>query len=301
MKLIDLKSQFKNGEVDKHTFIDYMHEYHKVLHEYSHFLSDSGIDNISIENDLVIMKLRESGLRFIVDENDKRITPLEFLNFGSFEQEEMDAIKKLLKTCYNSEFSFFDIGGNVGWFSMDIQKEFPKAKIECFEPIPKTFKYLEENMKLNCFSNIKLNNFGFSNEDKTLNFYYDISGSGATSLAETQVDMTKVEGKVKKLDDYASMKSVDFIKCDVEGAELLVFQGGINIIERDKPLIYAEMLRKYAAKFDYHPNEIITLLANIGYKCYYIESGKIIELEKMTDETKETNFIFINDEHKVEL
>ena len=45
------------------------------------------------------------------------------------------------------------------------------------------------------------------------------------------------------LDEFVKGKKtkVDFIKCDVEGAELLVFTGGIKSIEKYKPIIFAEM------------------------------------------------------------
>jgi hypothetical protein len=52
---------------------------------------------------------------------------------------------------------------------------------------------------------------------------------------------------------------VDFIKCDVEGAELFVYQGAKATLMQQKPIVFTEMLRKWAAKFDYHPNDIIAL------------------------------------------
>lgn len=37
---------------------------------------------------------------------------------------------------------------------------------------------------------------------------------------------------------------IDFIKCDVKGAELLVFKGGIETLKRDRLSIFTEMRRK---------------------------------------------------------
>lgn len=50
------------------------------------------------------------------------------------------------------------------------------------------------------------------------------------------------------------------------------------------------MLRKWSARFDYHPNEIIELFAGLGYRCFVTEGGKLRKFAKMNDETKETNF-----------
>ncbi len=89
------------------------------------------------------------------------------------------------------------------------------------------------------------------------------------------------------------MDKLDFIKCDVEGAELLTFQGGLKTITKYKPIVFTEMLRKWSAKFNYHPNEIIELFKDIGYGCYFVVNDKLHEIKMMTDETIETNFFFL--------
>ena len=58
---------------------------------------------------------------------------------------------------------------------------------------------------------------------------------------------------MKTLDGYSEEinVNVDFIKCDVEGGELLTFLGGSKTISRDKPIIFTEILRKYCLKYNY--------------------------------------------------
>lgn len=114
---------------------------------------------------------------------------------------------------------------------------------------------------------------------------------------------TSIICKTETLDSYISrikVNKLDFIKCDVEGAELLCFKGGINTIKQYKPIICTEMLRKWAAKFNYHPNNIIVLLKDIGYSCFkLINATKIEEIFLITNETKDTNFIFLHkNKHK---
>lgn len=89
---------------------------------------------------------------------------------------------------------------------------------------------------------------------------------------------------------------IDFIKCDVEGAELLVYQGGLETIKRDKPIIFTEMLRKWSAKFNYHPNQIIDLIAEIGYDCFTVCDHNLSRFSLMDDTTLETNFFFLHRE-----
>jgi len=102
---------------------------------------------------------------------------------------------------------------------------------------------------------------------------------------------------VRKLDVFVKENNlhIDFIKCDVEGSELFVFKGGITTIERDQPIIFTELLRKWSAKFNYHPNEVINLLKNLGYRCFTVKRGKLIEFFTMTDTTLENTFFFLHE------
>lgn len=104
------------------------------------------------------------------------------------------------------------------------------------------------------------------------------------------------------MDDWNKENNIypDFIKCDVEGAELLVLKGGEETLKSKKPVIFIELLRKWAQKFNYHPNEVIKFLKNLGYKCFIISNNNLIEVLEITETIQETNFIFLHEEkHKV--
>ena len=134
---------------------------------------------------------------------------------------------------------------------------------------------------------------------------FDIECATASSMANLREDKgtTMVECKVKKMDDFVSslpsFTKLDFIKCDVEGAEKFVFEGGIETIKKYKPIIFSEMLRKWSKKFNYHPNDIINLFNSIDYECYIINKDKIEKLECVTEDTIQTMFLFFHKEkHK---
>jgi hypothetical protein len=56
------------------------------------------------------------------------------------------------------------------------------------------------------------------------------------------------------------------------------------------------MLRKWSAKFNYHPNEIISLLGEFGYLCFAVNKERLIEIPLMDENTIETNFFFLHSE-----
>jgi FkbM family methyltransferase len=295
MNLIEIERDFKDGKITKEEYISKMHEIHAILFDYADFIVNRDIKKIEITNNTVIMESRENNIKLIADKYDERVIPIEILNFGVYEKE-MDMVLKLVSECS----TIIDIGANIGWYSLNMSQKNKYSNIFSFEPIPKTFEYLKSNINLNNASNVHAFNFGFSDEEKDLVFYYYKKGPGNSSLMNLseREDVEQIICKVKKLDNFVSREglTIDFIKCDVEGAELFVFKGGFETIKKDKPIIFTELLRKWSAKFDYHPNEVIDLLREIGYKCFTIGENSLFEFEKMDEDTIQTNFIFLNTE-----
>jgi FkbM family methyltransferase len=295
MNITKLKESYSQGKIDKPDYISAMHDCHTVLYEFAEFIRTTDIQKIEITDGQVVMTSREFGIKMLCDPKDRRIAPIEALNFDNYEKVECDMILRLVEDGQN----IFDIGGNFGWYSLVIARS-RHANVYTFEPIPRTFGYLQRNVALNNLDGIKLFNFGFSDQDQELNFFYYPEGSGNASLANLSgtEGVQSVKCTVRKLDDFVKENGsrIDFIKCDVEGAELLVFKGGIESIRRDKPIVFAELLRKWSAKFNYHPNEVIELFRSCGYRCFTAHEDKLVEFDNMDDQTVETNFFFLHEE-----
>jgi len=296
MSITKLKQSYLQGGITKPEYISAMHECHRALYEYAEFIRTTDIQKIEISDGLVVMTSREYGIKMVCDPLDRRIAPIETLNFDYYEKADSDMIVRLARDCQ----CIFDIGGNFGWYSLLLAKVYPEARLYTFEPVPRTCGYLKNNIALNGLENIQLFNFGFSDSEQELNFFYYPEGSGNASIANLSESegVQSVTCKVKKLDDFVqeSGSSIDFVKCDVEGAELLVFKGGLETVRRDKPIVFAELLRKWSAKFNYHPNEVIELFRSCGYRCFTSHENKLVGFDVMDDQTAETNFFFLHGE-----
>ncbi len=113
---------------------------------------------------------------------------------------------------------------------------------------------------------------GLTRGELTFYVYKQDFGNASAAIMHEEKENEKIICKVERLDWYVKeqgLTRIDFIKLDVEGAEIFALRGGLESIEKFKPILFVEMLRKWAAKYGYHPNEIIAMLEQIGYMCYF--------------------------------
>lgn len=272
-------------------------------------LQKSIIKHIEISKTGLIMVVDLDGYCFemYINEADCEEVPITVICNGCYEEEETNMVSRILQYYKdNEDFVMFDVGANVGWYSLNALKRVPKIKLYAFEPGPITYNRLIKNLELNGFGDNVAYNVGLYNENGKLDFYYDRVRAGASSLVNIQekADIDKVTVDMIRMDDWAKenhVDKVDFIKCDVEGAELFVYKGGMGLIEKSKPIIFSEMLRKWSAKFGYHPNDIIDLFADVGYECFVIQNDKLKRFGRVDEETVETNYFFLHPERHREI
>lgn len=294
MNLIKLKQDYRSGHLPKPEYISKMAECHSLLGAYSRLIPETDIEKIEITDNQVLVITRSNGLKLIYIENEKRTAPLEILNFDSCERHELEALMAMLR----SDHVFFDIGANIGWYSLNVARKFPDIEVHAFEPISQTFQYLTANIRLNGLNCIKTHNFGLSNNEGKSIFYYYPEGSGNASMVNLseRKEIETITCQVIKLDTFAAtlVRPPDVIKCDVEGAEFFVFQGAKKTLEQHRPIVFTELLRKWSAKYNYHPNDVIAMFNGMGYRCFIVSDSHLTEICKVTDETVETNFFFLH-------
>lgn len=298
------KKAFLNNKIDKYQYMERMNDIHKILYKYAEFINKSNVLDITIKNGQVYFNFLSNGfqIKMVSSPADIASVPFTLLNFGSYEPVE----EKILLAIVQDNDVVLDVGANSGWYTLNWLKKAKGVTIYSFEPIPILYDNLIQNLVLNGEQVKNAFNYGLSNINKDLVFFFDKERFGASSVVNLRgtKNVAKVKCTVKKLDDVFpsfGVKRLDFIKCDVEGAELFVFEGGIKTIKRYKPIVFSEILRKWSKKLGYHPNDVINLFRSIGYQCYIINNDKIEKFGLVDDGTIQTNYLFFHKEKHVDI
>jgi FkbM family methyltransferase len=289
------RSNYEEGRLSKLAYNASMWNIHQRLFEYSRFLKDTNVNAIEIDEHGVIFQLRDPEIKLRCTPRDQRHVAITSINFRHYESRELSAVMRLAKACN----LIFDIGANTGFYSIALGKRFPHSKIVSFEPVLSTYLELKSNLVLNNVINVATHNLGLCDRSGSDVFYFDPSVPGATAAAPLGPEFGPTETlicPVETIDNFIERTGAapDLIKCDVEGGELRVFRGATRMFDCFKPIVFTEMLRKWSARFGYHPNEIIAFFRERNYECFALAEGMLQSIAGITEDTVETNFFFLH-------
>ena len=276
--------------------LDYFASDHLKIVDLQRVMNVGNRRTVKFEDGVVSVLMAETQSQFIWKMSDPRTAIACLVVTGEYEPLET----RILKHFAVNAGVVVDIGANVGYFAVELGKVLEKnGRLIAVEPIPESFEQLEANIQLNSIQDrVSCHQIAISDFHGSLTLYKpEVSGSSASSarnLHPTECSIT-VEVPVTTLDtliNSLNIQNCDLIKVDVEGAELMVIQGALDSVKKFKPVIFAELLRKWSAKFNYTPNELLEILLPLGYRCFAV-SEQLPEIFEITDSTVETNFLFV--------
>lgn len=162
-----------------------------------------------------------------------------------------------------------DVGANTGYYSLNLAKRYNNAKIIAIEANPETCNILEKNCKLNKLTNVKIHNLALSDKEGKITLYQTGIHSGANSIfaPDSSYQSKGVTVNSSTLDNLLAGKfnNIEWIKIDVEGAELSVLRGSLQTLKITKKIlieIHEHILKQNNEK----PEEIIEILKKNGFK-----------------------------------
>jgi FkbM family methyltransferase len=141
---------------------------------------------------------------------------------------------------------FYDVGANIGFFSLLVARLVGKeGRVVAFEADPEIAARLRENVARNEFGWITVEEKAVWSEPRTVFFARtDPTTSPDRGLGHVVAagGSDTIQVSAESLDDYSWTQPLpDFLKCDVEGAEVEVFRGASRLLEEKRPGIICEM------------------------------------------------------------
>jgi FkbM family methyltransferase len=175
---------------------------------------------------------------------------------------------------------FWDIGANVGYFSLVAAARVHAAgQVVAFEPGAAALERLTENVSLNPFKNIRIYHLAVADRDGEAVLYRaegiaDSSASLFAAAAGAAGGETCVTVALDGFLNREKLAAPDFVKLDVEGAELAALQGAAAILADSRPLLLVEMEEKNLVAAGASKAAIQTFLKDYGYCAAHLRKGR---------------------------
>lgn len=184
---------------------------------------------------------------------------------------------------------FFDVGANVGTFTLPAAARLKYGQVHAFEPWYPHLVRLHRNIELNGYQNIIVNDCALCRTDGevTLNVPAG-SNPGMASIYRDESDgASKARITCKSLDSYVAARNpdrLDLIKIDVEGAELDVLEGGVATLRRFRPRLIVEVAESNLRRAGRFPNDVFEFFAAIEYRLFTIgRNASLAPAHEVTD------------------
>jgi len=190
-----------------------------------------------------------------------------------------------------------DIGANIGIMTVWLSRRLKNTSIIAFEPMPQNIRALKRIMQFYKLQNVRLEENALGDQRGTIEMVmpvldkvkkHGLSHVVHESIQELNEGNT-VRVNMERLDDLSMLHEKDIkiraIKLDVENFEYFVLQGGKQLIQKHRPLIYTELWENE------NRNLCFQLIQEMGYRIEVLEGKKLVPFEDAKNKTQ--NFFFI--------
>lgn len=174
---------------------------------------------------------------------------------------------------------FFDIGANVGYFSVIAARLVGETgKVYAFEPVPENADILQHNIQLNNFANVNIYQKAVSNSPGVGELLLaEFSGGSALAHGDTPPDLKdSISVELVSIDSVVyeeNFKPPSMIKIDVEGAEIEVLLGMQRTMKEYQPVILYEIDDRLQEGFERKQHVCDAILTSNGYQISRLEDS----------------------------
>jgi len=189
------------------------------------------------------------------------------------------AVQQALQQHARTGMTFYDLGSNIGFFSLIAARLVgPSGGVVSFEADPEIAARLRENLARNNFAHAVVEQKAVWSEPTTVSFArVDSRVSPDRGLGHVSTENSSAENTIQveavSLDQYVALHPPpDFLKCDVEGAEVAVFQGAQQLLQKNRPILLVEM---HSSK---NHCSLVAKFTQLGYLCHDLDENHVLAL-----------------------
>jgi FkbM family methyltransferase len=187
--------------------------------------------------------------------------------------------------------TFMDVGAYVGTYSIPVaQLHKGSVNVIAFEPTPQTVLLFRKHLAYNRVKeNVRIENVACSDFTGDARFRIKMSASGCIPSFENHLHVDNAidvdnEDRIINvgtitIDDYlvGNSDKPDFIKVDVEGAELLVLKGARGLLSNQRPVVFCELHKFNWDIFKTTESQLRDLLVQVGYEMKDVSTGRTMQ------------------------
>jgi len=188
---------------------------------------------------------------------------------GAFEPNEF----AYLETRLRPGMVFVDAGANEGIYTLFAAKKVgPQGRVVAIEPSVRERALLEANIALNRLGNVRVHGVALGEAHGTVELRLaEAAHAGQNTLGSFIYQGVRESAlatvPMVTLDELLDgAPRVDFIKLDVEGAELRVLRGALATLARCKPELLIEVSPEALRRQSGSREEVFDLLRGLGYR-----------------------------------
>jgi FkbM family methyltransferase len=167
-----------------------------------------------------------------------------------------------------------DVGANVGSTVVPSARRVgPQGKVVCFEPHPRIFRCLQENVDVNGLQNVEAHNLAMGGTTGVMAIS-DVSEDDTNRLVERG---SGASIPVARLDDVCRpLPHIDLLKIDVEGYELEVLAGAAETLEKTRHLCI-EVSEGNLAQYGHRGQQILDILTEHGFQLFRFVDDRTLQ------------------------
>ena len=193
----------------------------------------------------------------------------------------------------DGEGSVLDVGANIGIMTVHLGQKLPHSVIHAFEPMPTNVSVLKRIIAKFNLKSVKLHEIALGDSIGSVKMVLPENGKtkmqGLSHVKHDSItewnEGEEFDVPLDTLDNILQTEKIQGIKIDVENFEYYALKGGLHLLEKDHPIIYAELWDNE------NRTNCFELLKKLSYKTFIVRDNKLISFDQSKHVSQ--NFIFI--------